>query len=299
MLSGTLANLACAPRRPEILSIVKRLDEEQGLAILRMDTYEGLTVDGVRSGRLAVQGSPWVAAVSPDGGCVAWVDKSSVPFTTQAGEQVIALSEGPIGSPRIVRFGGRFAADLAVSSKGAHVAILVVQDSLLHQRLITIGPGTAAVESDVTGLITRFSLADVETLRMSAAGNRMVVGSRELFTVIDPGAGKVVHEGQGRFPRISPQGDSLAFVDRKRALRVAVLAGGTDRTLMHGWTVPGVGSWSPNGRFLLAGARTSPSLFDKLVVVDTADDAFTEIMGLGEGNQGPRFTWIRRVLLAS
>jgi hypothetical protein len=61
--------------------------------------------------------------------------------------------------------------------------------------------------------------------------------------------------------------------------------------------VPGVGGWSPDGRFLLAGARTSYYYFDELVVIDCANDSFAAIASLGEGNQGPLCTWVKRTLL--
>jgi hypothetical protein len=79
---------------------------------------------------------------------------------------------------------------------------------------------------------------------MSATGGRLVVGSRESFCVIDLGSRTVAYEGAGRFPRISPSGEALAFVDSKQALWLAALAGGRPKRCMRGWAVPGVGAWS-------------------------------------------------------
>jgi hypothetical protein len=125
-----------------------------------------------------------------------------------------------------------------------------------------------------------------------------VVGSRELFCVIDLRSATVAYDGSGRFPRISPDGGTLAFVDNKQALWRVTLSGGPPKRLMRGWAVPGAGAWSPDGRFLLAGARTSLYYFDELVVIDSANDSFAPIGSLGEGNQGPLFSWIKRTLLA-
>ena len=181
-------------------------------------------------------------------------------------------------------------------SKADHVALIAAKEGG-GRRLLILSPDTGHVERDATAIITRFGLDDVQTLRMSATGDRLVVGSRESFVVMDLRSGTIIYEGAARFPRISPRGDVLAFVDKRQAWWLANLAGGPPRRLMRGWAVPGVGAWSPDGRFLLVGARTSFSLFDQLVVVGCANDGFAEIGRLGEGNQGPLFNWIKRTLL--
>jgi hypothetical protein len=279
------------------MAAVRRFAEQQGLCILALDGA-ALTVDGKSAGRLDLPGAPTSdVAVAPDGACVAWTDRRSVPYTTEAGEPVIFLVEDYPRSPRALRFDGGFAAGLAVSSKAGRVALIAAKSGGTERRLIVLSPATGRIEHDVTALITRFGLDEVQTLRMSGNGGRLVVGSREAFCVIDLRTRTLIYQGAGRFPRISPQGETLAFVDGKEALWVAKLAGGDPRRLMRGWAVPGVGAWSPDGRFLLAGARTSYYYFDELVVIDCANDSFAAIASLGEGNQGPLCTWVKRTLL--
>jgi len=279
-----------------VLAAVRRLAERQGLCILALDGA-ALTVDGKSAGRLDLPGGPTAyMAVSPDGACVAWTERRSVAYATEVREPLIFLVEDHPRFPRALKFAG-FAAGLAVSAKGGHVALIAARSDGRERRLIVLNPATGRTERDVTGLVKRFGLNEVQTLRMSASGGRLVVGSREAFYVVDLAAGTVIYQGAGRFPRISPQGEALAFVDNKEALWVAKLAGGAPQLLMQGWAVPGVGAWSPDGRFLLAGARTSYYYFDELVAIDCANDSFAPIASLGEGNQGPLCTWIKRTLL--
>jgi hypothetical protein len=293
-----VAATACAPRKKEVFAAFKRLAEEQGLCILGLDGA-AINADGSPAGRLDLPGAPTPhVAVSPDGACVAWTDARSAPYATDLGGPMVFLVEDHPRSKRTVRFDGGFASAIAVSSKAGNLALVSVRNGGLDRRLIVLNPATGRVQRDVTALITRFSLDEIQTLRISATGGHLVVGSRELFCVIDLRSATVAYGGSGRFPRISPDGGTLAFVDNKQALWRVTLSGGPPKRLMRGWAVPGAGAWSPDGRFLLAGARTSLYYFDELVVIDSANDSFAPIGSLGEGNQGPLFSWIKRTLLA-
>jgi hypothetical protein len=188
---------------------------------------------------------------------------------------------------------------MAVSSNADKVALVSVNGHLSESRLIVLNGETGELEQDLTGSIARFGLSGVERLRLSSSGNFLVVGFRDVLLALDLASGKIAFEGSGRFPEISPNGEEVACTDEHRRLVVTSLSSGTKRYLMKGWDTCGVGGWSPDGRFLLAGARTSVSLWKMLVAVDTENDGFVELVKLGEGDYGDRCVWINRALLSA
>ena len=165
---------------------------------------------------------------------------------------MIHYTDNPL-SARILKLKGRFAARLAISSKAEHLAVALVEAAGPITRLIVLKTQTGEIEYDVTDLITRFSLRDLERLRLSARGDRLVVGSLKWFSLIDLPSRRVLFEGAGRFASISPSGEFLAFVDARRKLSVVTVAIGETRHLLKSSTTHGVGSWTPDGTFLFAG----------------------------------------------
>ena len=153
-------------------------------------------------------------------------------------------------------------------------------------------------QADLTQLVTRFDLNDAERLGLSATGHRIVIGTRGLFTVLDWPAKKVLAEGEGRFPALSPDGERLAFVTVTKDLIVLNLVTGEKKSLLKGVATYGVGAWSPDSSILLVGAATSTSsMFGKLVAVDVDSDTFAEVVNIGEGGFGADFVWIKRNLI--
>ena len=62
----------------------------------------------------------------------------------------------------------------------------------------------------------------------------------------------------------------------------------------------GSGNWSPNGRFLAAGAWTKLVALEKrLIVVDRSTGGDGVIGKLGEGDYGDQFAWISTELATS
>ena len=59
-------------------------------------------------------------------------------------------------------------------------------------------------------------------------------------------------EGQGELQSLSPDGDFVAFINKKGALVVTSLITRTSRELVVHWrTVVGLGPWSPDGQIPL------------------------------------------------
>jgi len=255
-----------------------------------------VTLAGRDAGVLTMVDHPyWDSfSVSPDAGWVAWVPHRAE-FSPR--EPLVLLADAP-GSIRSVRFQGFGTTRLALSSKAGRLALIAEIGDEDHY-LIVLDPTTGALEQDVTTLITRFNLRSVERLRISGDGHRIAVGSRESFVVIDLPSRSLVFESQGRFPSLSHRGDTVAFVDRHNTLVITALATGK-RTfpISKWWDTPGVGAWSPDGRFLLAGAKGPLAIYWNAAVIDLATGEVVQIVRLEEGIFGQDTAWINRRLLS-
>lgn len=100
--------------------------------------------------------------------------------------------------------------------------------------------------------------------------------------------------GPGRFPRLSQDGARLAYLDNDR-LMIRSFADGSTIQMIKGTRVKGLGGWSPDGHFLLAGAWTGSMrlAWDKRqIAVDTRTDKYAVIDKLGEGDFGDQFAWV-------
>jgi hypothetical protein len=298
LISGAAGTLACVPKgAAAALKNANDMAEREGLAII-MDRSFANTVTGVQVGQLRLPDNPYWLSVAPDGAAVAWVPASSLCHPLAAEEPLVRFTDKS-RSVRTLRFAGRCATQVAISSNARHVALIAVADEAFNRRLMLLNPVTAEVEYDSTELISRFDRAQVECFQISATGDRLAVASRESFAVIDLPSRKLVLEGNGRFTSLSPQGDALVFLGRGGDLVMITLATGARRSLMNRWwTAFGVGGWSPDGRFLLAGGEASLGIFTKLVVIDCTTNEFVEIMRLGHGNGGQTCRWIKRSLLS-
>jgi hypothetical protein len=165
--------------------------------------------------------------------------------------------------------------------------------------LVVLGTSTAQDESDVTALVTGFPLSQVIRLGLSDSGSRLVAGSAQQFIVIDRPSNKPQLEGRGRYPSLSPNGQSLAFVDEQKQLVVASLATGRSQTLLGRWCRTfGVGAWSPDGKYILAGVAGPLSLSKKLVAVEVETNVVVDIMPIGD-LAGDRYVWIKNSFLSS
>jgi hypothetical protein len=192
---------------------------------------------------------------------------------------------------------GRYGAQLAISSKAAHLAVVVVAGTNATTRLVVLKPTTGELEHDVTEVIKNFNLKDTERLRFSANGNRLVAGSPSSFSLVDLPSRKLVLEGQGRFPSISPSGELLAFIDHRRRLNLVKVTSGISTPLLDRLTVHGVGSWTPDGSLLFAAVEPELSLYCYLTAVDCSADAYAEIRRLEEHDSGQDCGVIMRRLL--
>lgn len=307
LLAGAACGSACSPTNRDILVRLRSTCETGDFAIvgarLGMDSGNSLvpgamTADGADSGQLELPGAepPRFLSIAPDGVWVAWVPESSLPDGFGKGGQPVCCVTDDPRSARTSSFQGWFGQQIAVSSNAEHLAVVAV-DRDLNRRLLTVRPATRETE-DLTELVARFSLRDVERLRFSANGSRLAVGSRESFLVLDPSAHKALFQGEGRFPSLSPSGEEVTFVDARRKLGLAAVASGTTRTLLDGATTYGVGSWTPDGSLLLAGVRGPLAFYWNLAAIDCTTGQYAAIRRLEEHDFGQDSGLIKRRLLS-
>jgi len=234
-----------------------------------------------------------VAAVAPDARCIAWVRGRYGPGPLEPGSG-IGIMDG-IRASRRIPYSGGMPTDLAVSSGARHIAVATAPAGNGERKLVLINGETGLLEYEFTDLVRPIP-GEIERLKITPGGNRLAIGSRESFIVVDVPSGRKLLTGDGRFPVLTPDGGTVAFVDH-RHLVLKDLATGTERYPMKGWSTQGVGSWSPDGRFLLAGAWVSLSLQMRLVAVDTRNSGYIELTKLGEGDFGGSCAWIARQLI--
>ena len=298
LISGAAGTLACVPKgAAAALKNANDMAEREGLAII-MDRRFANTVTGVQVGQLRLPDNPYWLSVAPDGAAVAWVPASSLCHPLAAEEPLVRFTDKS-RSVRTLRFAGRCATQVAISSNARHVALIAVADEAFNRRLMLLNPVTAEVEYDSTELISRFNRAQVECFQISATGDRLAVASRESFAVIDLPSRKILLEQDGHYPSLSPQGDVISFLDKRGDLVLTTLSTGTRRSIRNRWWNPvGVGGWSPDGRFLLAGVRAPLPFYVHLVAIECSTEEFVEIMRLEmEGDRGETCVWIKRSLL--
>jgi hypothetical protein len=239
--------------------------------------------------------------ISPDGGAVAWCwrpfpyQNEKIPFVTMK-----SLKEGE----QVVWVEGRIAAgSIGISSSAdVVVAISVPLNPLPDSRreLLAIDRRSGGVVHNLTRFVREFLLGDnSEDISVSGEGNLVALSTRDYIQVLDIPSGKTLFTGAGRFPRLSPDGKRLAFVSKEK-LWIHTFANGSTAPLPIK-RVKGIGGWSPDGRFLLAGAWIRPMFLaweKRQIIVDTTSGEYAVIGTLGEGDYGNDFAWISTKLLA-
>ena len=234
LLTGATGLPACAPPKVGILARLNRIAASEELAIVDTLTPEVMTVIGANVGRFVLPEPPGRLSIAPDGVWAAWFPYSSNVYPEGTEGPLVYFTDHR-ESARTLRLKGRFGAQLAISSKGERLAVALVVAAGPVTRLLVLKLATGEVEYDLTDLLTRFSPAKVERLRLSAGGNRLAAGSRNLFSVVDLPSRTVLFEGAGRFPSLSPSGEAVAFVDERRKLSLTTIATGATRRLL-GWS---------------------------------------------------------------
>ena len=292
----TAGSLSCIAKRAPLEEQIKQWEERNGLAIINI-SLTALNVSGTRVGRLELPNCCTAEpSVSPDAERVAWIPSSPSLRPSGPEDSVVRITDG-INSVRTVRYAGHLAREVTISSKATRVVLVAMIDLGDGYRLISLEGDKQ--QQDLTPLLTRFGPAEIERLRLCGRGQYLAVGSRSSLILIELNAGRVVFESSGRFAALSPDGNNLAFIDEHEQLICRTIAHGTSKFLRREWKTCGVGGWSPDSRYLLAGRRDSLSLWNRLSVVDTVEDEAVDSFKLGEGDYGDRCVWVSRRLISA
>jgi hypothetical protein len=199
-----------------------------------------------------------------------------------------------LGSIRSIAY--REGSAVRIGLSGSGLIYLIVATDRATRRLISV-PELAS-ENDHTGIVSKFDLSQVEQLRPSADGSRLAVGWRESFVVVDVPSRRIIAEGEGRFPALSPDGRRVGFVNKRQQFIVTTIGAGEKRLLADDWIGGTVGAWSPDGRWLLGGARRRLSSETSLLAIDVESNASVELWSLGD-DSGNRSLWIGKHLLTA
>jgi hypothetical protein len=244
-------------------------------------------------------------AISPDGNALAWCVRlfpyrsEKTPFLTlktlREGEQPVWV-EGRVAGGNI---GISFDAEIIVATS---IPLEPLPNS--QKELLAIDRRSGIVVHNLTPFITQFNLRsgvksgnNLEDISVSGSGNLVALSTSEQMLVLEIPNGKTVYAGSGSFPRLSPDGKRLAFVNDDK-LMIHSFADGSTVQLLKGKRVKGIGSWSPDGRFLLAGAWTTVLALEKRkIVIDTTTGDYAVIGKLGEGDYGNNLAWVSTKLL--
>ena len=240
-------------------------------------------------------------SVSPDATAIGWWSRpkpdrdEKIPFYW-----VKSLREGiqPVWVEGRIPMGSH-----GISSDGKVIVAVARRYPIRDEpwQLLAIDRRSGTVVHDLTQYVTEVNIGsylELEDVNVAAAGNMVALGSNEeKIQVLEIPSGKTVYAGSGRFPRISPDGKRLAFVN-KGMIWIHSLENGSDVKLLKGKNVKGIGHWSPDGRFLPAGAWTVPLAMEKRqIIVDTTTGKYSVIGKLGEGDYGDYIAWVSTKLL--
>jgi hypothetical protein len=274
------------------------------IAVKGMETRDGINLvnPGAMHRRPALDtdlgGLVGVRAISPEGATIVYWPPLPPRGSPPVGTPFVVL-ESVIDGTRPISLQGQ-GAYLCGISYGARVIVIRSTSfvELGRKSLLALDLHSGLEVHDLTSYLRHFPLVQLETISVSASGTIVALGSREQIQVMEVLLGRSVFTASGRFPKLSPDGTHLAFIDQER-LHIRSLADGSSRKLLARTRVAGVGGWSPDGRFLAAGAWTAPLAFDKRqIIVDTTAGEYGVIGTLGDGDYGDEFAWISLKLLS-
>ena len=227
----------CDLHSARVRARLDKLETDEGLGVIAEDAaallgelFPVYTLTGTEAGQLMLPHISPVLSMASDARCIAWASKKGLPFpfgesdTPSNNELPEILLAACTDTGRVVRYGGGFARQLAVSSGGSRLVLTTVADGGRLRRLVMLSTDQGRAPSDLTELVNGFSLAQTERLKVSGTTQIVALGSRTSFIVLDIEARKLLFEAKGRFPSVSPNGEIVAFVDHNKLYVRTVLA---------------------------------------------------------------------------
>ena len=152
--------------------------------------------------------------------------------------------------------------------------------------------------TDVTTSLSNFGLEEPGLASISGNGTLFSAVSNGQMRVVGLPTCNLVYSGAGLDPKLSPDGNLVAFI-RQGRLFIYSLADKLERQFLPGILAMGIGAWSPDGRLLLVGAWTKRAALEKRqIIIDTTTGRYAEIGTLQDGDYGTRESWISNGLMA-
>jgi hypothetical protein len=277
-----------------VLTSVKAMESRDSLALFTQADARFHRWRGAQdhNGGLTVR-----PAISPDGLAMCWGDET---ILERGPESPFLTVQSVGGGTRPIQMEGQVSNGVIGISSGAEI-IVASALSIRHRgqrHLLALDLRSGLSTYDLTPFVTEFEVPDLEIISVSSSGATAALASRKQMQVIEIPSGKTVFTGPGRFPRLSPDGTRLAFIRKERLYTRSLLDGSTVEFLPE-MRVMGTGGWSPDGRFLLAGAWTRFFAFEKRqIILDMTKRRYGVLGKLGDGDYGNQFAWISTKLLA-
>jgi len=284
-IMGVLWGACAVTAAPQdVRSAVKAMEAGQGVEFAPYNPFVRLSI--------------W-PAISPDGRSMCWAECCPEAAKGDFRSRSLSIRIADRGVQQISRKDLAFSTILAISNDGR---IVIIGGSPLTEPRKR-GVFALAIQSGVKDdldMTTGFGIEwEAESGNTSGSGAVVALGSESQVEVFEISPRRTIYRGAGRFPRLSPDGTRVAFVRNER-LFIRLLTTGRDYEPIPETRVVGVGEWSPDGRFLSAGAWTRRFAFEKrVIIVEAATGRYAEVGTLGDGDWGAKTGWVSTKLLDS
>jgi hypothetical protein len=243
-----------------------------------------------------------VLEISPDGSALGWSEGTPVakwlqPDSFHRDQPALFTVESLTEGKQPIQVEGMEAAQtLGLSAEGKVIvamALPFVVSPTIHWHLLAVDRRVGVVIHDLTRFATQVELGPkLEDISVSGPGNLVALGTTTQIQVLEIPSGKSVYASPGIYPRLSPDGKRLAYVNENK-LWLHSFADGSTVQLLKGKRVKGIGYWSPDGRFLPVGAWTTVLAFKKRqTILDTTTGEYAVIDKLDEGDDGGYLAWV-------
>ena len=267
---------------PEVLAWERHLQ----LAILNPFWGDGaVSLRREALGRLNLPGYFTDLAVSPYAERVAWL------VLDQA---MVSTFDGNVSANALLPVGNGYS-NLAINAKATRMVVKATRN--YHCRVLLLQQDEMIL--DLTDLLGRIKPETIEDLQFDADGKLLRISTRDAISVLELKSRSTIFECRGSSSSMDPNGRQLAFLEGHRLI-LRNLQDGKSRHLNLDGRVWGVGAWSPDSQFLLAGTTGQFEFERRVTLIDVSRARRVQLdINLDEGDYGNRCRWIKRALIST